>query len=39
MATFEDIQRKYNQLIASQDNIMNKIASYGVGITNDTPFQ
>lgn len=39
MATFEDIQRKYNQLITSQDNIVNKIASYGVGVTQDTPFQ
>lgn len=39
MATIEDIQRKHNQFITSQDNIVNMIASYGVGITNDTPFQ
>ena len=39
MATIEDIQRKHAQFITSQDNIVDKIASYGVGITNDTPFQ
>ena len=39
MANFEDIQRKYNQLISSQDNIIDMIASYGVDITQDTPFQ
>lgn len=39
MATIEDIQRKHTQFITSQNNIVDKIASYGVGITNDTPFQ
>jgi hypothetical protein len=39
MANFEDIQRKYNQLITSQNNIIDMIASYGVGIDKDTPFQ
>lgn len=39
MATIEDIQRKHNQFIVSQNSIVDKIASYGVGITNDTPFQ
>ena len=39
MTTFEDIQRKYNQLITSQNNTIDMIASYGVGITKDTPFQ
>lgn len=39
MANFEDIQRKYNRLMTSQNNIIDMIASYGVGITKDTPFQ
>lgn len=39
MVTFEDIQRKHAQFITSQDNIVDMIASYGVGITQDTPFQ
>lgn len=39
MATIEDVQRKHAQFIDSQNNIVKKIASYGVGITNDTPFQ
>lgn len=39
MATFEDIQRKHAQFITSQNNIIDMIASYGVGIDKDTPFQ
>ena len=39
MATFEDIQRKYNQLITSQNNIVDTIASYGVDIGNNTAFR
>lgn len=39
MATIEDIQRKHAQFITSQNNIVDTIASYGVGITNDIPFR
>lgn len=39
MATIEDIQRKHAQFITSQNNIVDMIASYGVGISNDTPYQ
>lgn len=39
MATIEDIQRKHKQFISSQDSIVDKITSYGVNITKETPFQ
>ena len=39
MATIDDIQRKHALFITSQNNIVDMIASYGVDISNDTPFK
>lgn len=39
MATIQDLERKYSKFIASQNDIVDMIASYGVDITKDTPYQ
>lgn len=39
MATIQDLERKHNRFITSQNDIVDMIASYGVEITKETPFQ